>query len=239
MERFRSMLQSTRCKAYFFLISVVAGVTFIPACKGHNKNVEQSVEIKPQTPLGVQPVIQPVYSKLPAPTQDQIKQALDRVFQGTVIADDKENPRYIVGDFNGDSSEDLAIWVRPVPERLADINDEFANWTLVDPRKTPVRDPKIRVVRLAAAVTPKPGKIQASELLLAVIHGVYDKGWRDPRARQAYILHQVDGRTLSIRHVDRLPATMHSADVIFPQPNGFLYWAGGAYVWKKSSVARF
>ena len=238
MGRFFAILQSTRCKAHFLLISLVAGVVLIPSCKGRNKNVESPIEIKPRTPLGVQPVVQPVYSKLPAPTQDEIKQALDRVFRGAVIPDDKENPRYLVGDFNGDSSEDLAIWVKAVPEHLADINDEFANWTLIDPHKTRARDPKIRVIRMPAT-SPKPEKIQRSELLLAVIHGVFDKGWRDPRARQAYVLHQVDGRTLSIRHVDRLPGTLHSADVIFPQPNGFLYWAGGAYAWKESSVARF
>jgi hypothetical protein len=238
MGRCFAVLTSDRCKAHFLVVSLIAGVVLIPSCKGHKSNVEKAVEIKTQTPLGVQPVIQPVYAKLPPPTQDQIKQALDRVFQGAVMADGKETPRYIVGDFNGDSSEDLAIWVRPVAERLADINDEFANWTRIDPHKTRVRDEKIRVVRMPA-ISPKPETIQASELLLAVIHGVYDKGWRDPRARQAYLLHDVDGRTLSIRHVDRLPATMHSADVIFPEPNGFLYWVGGAYAWKESSVARF
>lgn len=238
MGRFFPMLHSTRRKAALMLIPLAAGLAFIPSCNRHNKEVEKPVEIKPQTPVGLQPVIQPVYAKLPAPTQDQIKQALDRVFQGVVIADDKENPRFVVGDFNGDSSEDLAIWVKPVPERLADLNDPFANWMLIDPRKTAVPNPKIRVVRMPA-ISPKPETIQASELLLAVIHGVYDKGWRDPKARQAYLLHQVDGRALSIRHVDRLPGSLHSGDVIFPQPKGFLYWVGGAYAWKESSVARF
>jgi len=238
MGRIFATLTSNRCKTYLLLVSLLVGLAFIPSCKGHNKNVEKPVEIKAQPAVGLQPVIQPVYAKLPGPTQDQIRQALDRVFQGAVIADDKENPRYIVGDFNGDSSEDLAIWVKPVPGRLDEINDEFANWTLVDLHKTRVPDGKMRVVHLPT-ISPKPEKIQASELLLAVIHGVYEKGWRDPKARQAYILHQVDGRTLSIRHVDRLPGTLHSGDVIFPQSNGFLYWVGGGYAWKESSVARF
>ena len=238
MGHFFAMHTLNRCKAYLLLIPLVAWLAFIPSCKGHNKNVEKPVEIKAQTPVGLQPVIQPVYAKLAAPTQDQINQALDRVFQGVVIGDDKETPRYIVGDFNGDSSEDLAIWVKPVPERLADINDAFANWTVVDPHKTRIPEGKVRIVRLPA-INPKPEKIQASELLLAVIHGVYEKGWRDPKARQAYLLHQVEGRTLSIRHVDRLPGTLHSGDVIFPQSNGFLYWVGGAYAWKESSAARF
>ena len=238
MGRFFTMLTSSCYKASLLLILILVGLAFIPSCKRQSQKVEKPVEIKPQSPLGVQPVIQPVYPKLPAPTQNEIKKALDRVFQGAVIADDKESPRYIVGDFNGDSSEDLAIWVKPVTERLAEINDEFANWTLVDPHKTRVPDGRVRVVRMPA-LSPKPEKVEGSELLLAVIHGIYDKGWRDPKARQAYVLHQVDGRTLSIRHVDRLPGTLHSADVIFPQGNGFLYWAGGAYAWKESSVARF
>ena len=238
MGRLVVISSSTYRKTRFSLMLLLAVFLFLPSCKGHNKNVEKPIEIKPATPVGVQPVIQPVYRKLRAPNSDQIKEALDRVFQGAVIVDDKESPRYVVGDFNGDSSEDLAIWVRPVPERLGEINDEFANWIIIDPHKTRVPDGKVRIVRMPA-MSPKPEKIESSELLLAVIHGVYDKGWRDPKARQAYILHQVDGRTLSIRHVDRLPGTRHSADVIFPEQTGFLYWAGGAYAWKESSVARF
>ena len=227
-----------RCKAALLLIPFLLGVGFTTSCKQQGQGAEKPVEVKTQTPLGLQEVIQPVYPKLPPPTTNEIKQALDRIFQGAVIASNQEKPGYILGDFNGDGSEDLAIWVKPVPERLAEINDELANWTLLDPHKTFVPDRKVRIVHLPA-ITPKPEKVRASELLLAMIHGLYDKGWRDPKARQAYILHQVDGRTLSARHADRLPGTMHAADVIFSQRNGFLYWAGGSYAWKESPVARF
>ena len=154
------------------------------------------------------------------------------------MADNKEKPGYIVGDFNGDSSEDLAIWVKPVPEHIAELNNELANWTLMDPHKTFVPDAKLRIVQLPTT-TPRLEKVQASELLLAVIHGVYDKGWRDPKARQSYVLTQITGRTLSTRHVDRLPGTLHAAEVIFPERRGFLYWAGGSYAWKQSPAARF
>ena len=46
-------------------------------------------------------------------------------------------------------------------------------------------------------------------------------------------------KPILIANVERLPGTLHAADVIFPERNGFLYWAGGAYAWKESSVARF
>jgi hypothetical protein len=237
MEHFFGIPRVNRRKAAL-LLTLLAGFAFILSCKRQNQAVEKPVEVKRQVPLGVQEVTQPVYPKLPPPTNDEIKEALDRVFHGAVIADDSERPSYILGDFNGDGSEDLAIWVKAVPERLSEINDELANWTLVDPHKTQIPDSKVRIVHLHAT-TPKPEKVQASERLLGMIHGLYDKGWRDPKARQAYVLHQVDGRTLSTKHVDRLPGTMHSADVIFPQRNGFLYWAGGAYAWKESPVALF
>ena len=223
------------CKTVLIALLFLASTT---SCKRQTQNSEKPVEAKTQTPLGVQHVIQPVYPKLPPPTSDEIKEALDRIFQGAVMADDKEKPGHIVGDFNGDSSEDLAIWVKPAPERLGELNDELANWTLVDPHKTFVPDEKLRGAHLPTT-TSRPEKVQASELLLAVIHGVYDKGWRDPKARQVYVLHQITGRRLSTRHVDRLPGTLHAAEVIFPERRGFLYWAGGSYAWKQSPVARF
>jgi hypothetical protein len=226
-----------RNKAFFLLI-LLAELALVPSCKRQSQKVEKPVEVKTETPLGLQEVIQPVYPKLSPPTNDEIKGALDRVFHGAVIADDSDRPSYILGDFNGDGSEDLAIWVKAVPERLSEINDELANWTLVNPHKTHIPDSKVRIVHLPAT-TPKREKVQASERLLAMIHGLYDKGWRDPKARQAYVLHQVDGRTLSTKHVERLPGTMHSADVIFSERNGFLYWVGGAYAWKESPVALF
>ena len=220
------------------LVPFVIGIAFGTSCKQQGQKVERLVEVKKQTPLGLQEVVQPVYPKLPPPNDNEIKQALDRVFRGVVMTDNHEKPPYILGDFNGDGSEDLAIWVKPVSERLAEINDELANWTLIDPHKTRVPDAKIKIVRFPTT-TVRPEKVQASELLLAVIHGLYEKGWRDPKARQAYVLHRVDGRILSTKHVDRLPGTMHAADVIFAERNGFLYWAGGSYAWKESRVARF
>jgi hypothetical protein len=238
MERFFEFPIRSGCKAAFLLVPFILGFTFITSCKRQSQKSENPVEVKSQAPLGLQEVVQPAYPKLPPPTNDEIKTALDRVFQGALIADNQEQPGHILGDFNGDGSEDLAIWVKPIPAQLAEINDELANWTLVDPHKTLVPNPKVRVVHLPPT-TPKPEKIQPSELVLAIIHGLYDKGWRDPKARQAYVLHRVDGRMLSTRHVDRLPGTMHSADVVFTQRNGFLYWTGGAYAWKESPVASF
>jgi hypothetical protein len=237
MERFLRIPIRNRCKVAL-LLTLLLGLAFIPSCKRQSQKVEKPLEVKTQRPSGLQEVVQPVYPKLPPPTTDDIKEAMDRVFKGAVVVENNDKPGYVLGDFNGDGSEDLAIWVKPVPDRLAEINDELANWTLVDPHKTLVPDSKMRIVHLPAT-TPKPERVRASELLLAMIHGLYDKGWRDPKARQAYVLHQVDGRTLSTKHVERLPGTMHSADVIFPQRDGFLYWAGGAYAWKESPVARF
>jgi hypothetical protein len=177
------------------------------------------------------------YPKLTAPTPEQVTEAVDRVFAGVVQVNRSEAPGYIVGDFNGDGSEDLAVWAKANPERIKDLNDELANWTIVDPQKTFVPPPGHRVVKLP----PKPERdlIKDSEPLLIMIHGYEAQGWRDPNAKQAFVLHNVPGRSLTTAHVEKLPGTLHTAEVVFPQRDGFLYWLGGSYAWKKSRVAKF
>src|SRR5215510_14255747 len=148
MEYFVVTPARRRSKTIFLLIPILAGLALVTSCKRQSQKVEKPLEVKTQTPLGLQEVVQPVYPKLPPPTNDDIKEALDRVFKGAVVAENNDKPGYILGDFNGDGSEDLAIWVKPLPERIAEINDELANWTLVDPHKTHVPDTKVRIVHL-------------------------------------------------------------------------------------------
>jgi hypothetical protein len=131
-----------------------------------------------------------------------------------------------VGDFNGDVSQDLAVIVKPVAGNLSLINDELANWILVDP------------VRIA---TRQRVRIDENDILLAVIHGFGSSGWRHSQATQTYLLRGVaDGpmkvrarkRVLQADSKDKLPRIW--GDVIeqtIDRQYGFLYYNGAKYGW--------
>src|SRR5262245_40626709 len=65
-------------------------------------------------------------SNIPAPEAAEVKHAIQRVFKGALSIMTDRNPYFIDGDFNGDSSQDLAVVVSPTPGNLLAINDELA-----------------------------------------------------------------------------------------------------------------
>lgn len=71
-------------------------------------------------------------SKLPPPDLDAAQQAVKHVFKESVLIDTGRNPNFVVGDFNGDLSQDIAVVLKPAPEKLSDLNEEFPNWILRD-----------------------------------------------------------------------------------------------------------
>ena len=78
--------------------------------------------------------------------------------------------------------------VKPSVTRLTEINDELANWILVEPRRShPVRS-HAEMVRLQPRV-----RVNDGDILLAVIHGFEFSGWRDDRATQTYVLKNAVG----------------------------------------------
>src|SRR5512145_2019955 len=72
-------------------------------------------------------------STLPAPEPAEVNHAIERVFKGAVTIKTDRTPYFIVGDFNGDLSQDLAVVLRPTPGKILEINDELAPWIIVDP----------------------------------------------------------------------------------------------------------
>src|ERR1700682_6568320 len=72
-------------------------------------------------------------AKLPPPKPTAIKVAVARVFERPATSDIESQQSFVVGDFNGDGSEDLAVIVKPNEGSLREINSEVANWTLEDP----------------------------------------------------------------------------------------------------------
>lgn len=122
----------------------------------------------------------PGSTKLPAPETTEVTEAVRRIFKDSVEIDFRRQPVFIDGDFNGDSSRDLAVVVRPLPDRLSDLNEEFPTWILKDPFSS--AEPRIPRLRIAA-----------DDTLLAVIHGFGSKGWRDSQATQTFVLKNAVG----------------------------------------------
>jgi len=146
----------------------------------------------------------------------------------------------LVGDFNGDGAQDIAAPVTPAPGRLPEINHEAAVWQLQD-----AQAPSLDAAVHAGGGEPPLGtriQVEASDALLAVVHGCGERGWRDPQARQAYLVRRAIGAPLESRprsylgrYVTRVPDDANvEGDVIFSTAGGrpgFVYWTGYRYAW--------
>jgi hypothetical protein len=167
------------------------------------------------------------------PQPSEVVQAIYRAFPSALPVDAVQPLRAVVGDFNGDGSPDLAVPARALDGRLTITNGEWPNWILQNPREAPVpADPRAPVAH-AAALKNAP--------LLAVVHGLGASGWRNPEARQAYLLTGVAASRLTVFPPERLPnltkrpgsqRTRPRGDLLYdPASRGFLYWTGGRYAW--------
>ena len=127
--------------------------------------------------------------------------------------------------FNGDSSEDLVVILKPV--KLEDMNRQFAPWLVRDPRSNQ-----------STRTRPAIGK---DDVLLAVIHGFGTNDWRDPDATQTFVLKNVvgneikvetgkefveanSGRKLPRPHGDLIGETIDGT-------RGYLYFSTSNYSW--------
>jgi len=170
----------------------------------------------------------PQVAKLPPPELPQVQEAVKRVFKEAAIVDSTQRPAFVAGDFNGDLSEDIAVVLKPAPEKLSDLNEEYPAWILRDPLgTTEPRSPRLRVA--------------ATDVLLAVIHGYGAEGWRDPQATQTYLLKNAAGSAmethagkdfLTANQGKKLPTLR--GDLIgemLDGKSGYLYYSGATYSW--------
>ena len=194
----------------------------------------------------------PAPAATPAPTQApprpgpseaspaDLRECVKRVYGNAVTVEGGRPNNYVTGDFNGDGSQDIAVFVRPGRGMLGEINDELANWTLEDPREVQLHGAE----KVSAAPDERPSPVRAArdDLLLAVIHGYKDAGWRNPAATQTYLLRSAAGSDLKTstraEALDMLRADGRSlaltGDVMsetLAQEQGFLYWNGAKYAW--------
>ena len=179
----------------------------------------------------------------PPPAPQDARAAVERVYKGAVVFDERaaETPA-AVGDFNGDGSEDIIVRARPAPGRLAEVNDEVANWIVSDPRTVRPPDPRDfdphqGVQKLAPHARPQ---IEAADALLVVVHGYKEAGWRNPEALQTFLLKGVAGEGLRPERRAEAQAAARGrrlrllGDVLHEKLGGapgFLYWTGAGYGW--------
>jgi len=167
-------------------------------------------------------------AKLPPPDLAGVQEVVKRVFKDSALIDTNRKPVFVAGDFNGDQSQDIAVVLKPSPEKLSDLNEEFANWLLRDPLATD----EPRKARLRVAV---------DDTLLAVVHGYGENGWRDSQATQTFLLKNVVGSDMETRQ----PKDVAIADKNQKRPrlrgdvisevlqgrSGYLYYSGATYEW--------
>jgi hypothetical protein len=175
-------------------------------------------------------------------TLEEVRGAVARVYKGAVAVEAGGPTPFVVGDFNGDGSEDLAVVVRPGAGKIAEVNSEYAGWIVEDPRK--VAAPEVRGDVKVLAKKPEPVAVRQGELLLAVIHGYREKGWRDPLASQTFLLKGAAGSEMKAQPAaDALGAAPDKARLPQPQGDvicgrlaggdGFVYWTGAKYAWSR------
>jgi len=170
----------------------------------------------------------------PPPTLPEAVHAVARLFGAIVTVDASSGQGFVAADLNGDGSEELAVVVRPVPDHLAEINDDLANWMVQDPKAS-------AAALVVAAPRPVPARVrvEAGDSLLAVVPGYGPAGWRDEASRHGFLLRNAVGAKMESRPLDELVAAGGGGkfardaitEVIGGRP-GFIYWTGAKYLWR-------
>ena len=182
----------------------------------------------PPPPLTAQAEQPQQISKLPPPQMNEVQEAVKRVFKEAVRIDTSHQPTFIVGGFNGDLSQDIAVMLKPASGKLSELNEEFPNWILRD-----------------LAGPDQPGsprlRVAANDKLLAIIHGYDANGWRDHQATQTYLLKNAAGSGMEAHSPKDFVAAHQGrklpqlrGDVVGEKlggKSGCLYYAGATYSW--------
>jgi len=176
----------------------------------------------------------------PPQSTSELQAVTARIYKEAVMVDSSRNDNFVIGDFNGDGSQDIVVVVKPGKGMLPELNSEYSNWIREDPfevGKLAAHAPDRQLIKKR-----KPTVVNAHDNLLAVIHGYQAAGWRDPKATQTYLLKNAVGEKLSMESPEsllsdtanrqQLPAIR--GDVIRETLSGnpgFLYWTGARYAW--------
>jgi hypothetical protein len=218
------LTQQRSCGVGMLLASVIALSFISGGCSNKgNRLVEASPAYQP-SPASPQIKIPNV---APAKLAD-VQEAVRRVFKDAAVIDSTFNPNFLTGDFNGDSSQDLAVILKPAPNKLAEMNEEYPSWLLRDP--------------LLIGNQQRPTlSVEGRDVLLAIIHGYGENDWRDSQATQTYLLKNVVGSNLSVRSAKEFQSAHTGRRLPRPQgdliqetlrgADGYLYYASATYSW--------
>lgn len=226
--------------SFFLLISIIC--VAISACS-RSKQQQPQMRIEPQPQmLALSPTPAPGPPELRPPQPAEAQEAIRRVYDQTVFVESSLPKYFIAGDLNGDGSIDLGVVVRPAPRQLANLNHELANWIRCEPQKIKPPVPS-RHGRILLQMV-EPTVIEEHDLLLAVIHGYGPQGWRNPQARQSYLLKNAVGDGIKLtpfneavkmvgkyKNPPRLRGDVVSQTLANGQ--GLLYYTGAKYAWHR------
>lgn len=160
-----------------------------------------------------------------APKLPEVEDAVKRVFKGAAVVHPDFKSRILTGDFNGDTSQDLAVVLKP--EKLAEMNEQYPSWLLRD----------LRVSRNPTAAL----KVEKDEPLLAVIHGFGTNDWRDPQATQTFLLKHAVGADMRVQNGPEFLKNFSGRKLPRPQGDligenlqgseGYIYYNAATYSW--------
>lgn len=180
-----------------------------------------------------------------AATLEEVRVVVAHIYRDAVTVEGSRGTPFVVGDFNGDGSEDLAVVVRPGAGKLTAVNDEYANWIVEDPLK--VATPEVHGDTEMLPKKSGPVIVRQGDSLLAVIHGYRQMGWRDPLASQTYLLKGGVGGEMKVQPASEALGELPNkarlsqplGDVIretLAGTDGFIYWTGTKYAWYAPTV---
>lgn len=227
---------------------VVIGLVALGGCE---KPPAQPIVEQPPAPQVSEAVSPPQTTEmpaLPAPKVERVQEAVKRIFKDAVMIDSSRKPSFLVGDFNGDLSQDLAVVLKPAEGKISELNQEFPSWIAREPLNE-ILLPKSKILAQPVAANPSTNpaagqiiRFHQGDVLLAIIHGYGPKGWQDPEATQTHLLRDVVGPNMAILP---LKEAVKIYKRVKPFPNiygdliqqtligqsGFLHFAGGMYAW--------
>jgi hypothetical protein len=240
-------MQAMKKTLYARLCLGVALTVMLTACAQPPPSETSPVatESQPLVPLPPAPPPPASPAELSAPTPAEVRAAVARIYKDAVRVNTTRAPGFVIGDFNGDQSQDIAVVVEPVKEKLDDLNSDVAAWIIRDPLSASLA-PLIAVKRDEPPA--RPVITDGDAVLLAVIHGYGAQGWRDAQARQTYLLKNAAGNRLTVAPrrtaltaIKGTSAPSVHGDVIkmtTAGTAGFLYHSGASYLWYDSRSYR-
>jgi hypothetical protein len=246
----KSSGSSCRSRVFSNLCLILLAASFIhtacketpppqPAKDGSNTPPPQQQQ-QQQAAATTPPPASPDASPIDTPPLADVQGALARVYHDAVTLQTGRGTPFVVGDFNGDDSQDIAMVVTPAKGKLAKINSEYASWLVGDPRKVAL--PEVHGDVKVFGERPEPVVVRQDDVLLAVIHGYQKEGWRSPLSVQTFLLRNAVGdgimtrsaRSMSASTVDKKRLPGLRGDVIWEALSGevgFIYWTGANYAW--------